>query len=816
MATVEIATAGSTLYLATCNYVTRSTDTPANTWFQPRLKSDVTFDRAVGTVFWGKRPRGSQNFGSIDVVNTDGEFDSLVGSSLRDKAVTIRRGESNDAYSTFAVVATLLVDRIEFVGERLMRVYVKDTSAKLERALQQTMYPATITNQALRGRPRPITIGRCDQIPVQQPDMFGNGHFDLHDGEQFVGIEQLLDQGVGLLEGTAYQRSSKSGIYGFERLNAIAGKQAASVLGAFIIASTPVTDDFTSLSNWTETGGGVAGRDASIVSNELRMQNTAGGADLLLDWNGGAVTATAADYFFYEFDCTSYTSGSLTFRSNSTVVERTISATGRYTGIVRASANWTPRFYALNGSNCDLRIDNFRVRKITPIEQLSDVITYLTVTKSLLSSGDLDATAISALQSAAPYALGFHASEPIQVADVLDQVLQSFGGWWYMSRLGKLTVGRLLAPSGSPAWTFDASKIANMRIEFDGAPGLSNVLLAKRNWSPYGEGELVASLNTPALNSADKDADVALSNSNYSYSATNVGAVRSTPLIAGGRYYVEVTPTTVDGTQQHYLGWGSAAAAIGQYPGQDANSIGFRANGQRYVSASGSAFGSSWSAANKIPMAIDARAAAMGCRQQHHRFYWAIDSTWQNSANPVTETGYITANANVTGWQYVMVGNNVAGTNAGTVNFGQSTFTLAPPDDYWPIAWHRQLTLADYRYKFQSSTSLHASYAHAVSAPTPTGSGDNLREYAGGIPTLLSAMADARTECDRWCAIYASERFFYTFDAFLDSGVSADQVECGDLISVTYARFGLSSKLLRVVGIKGSLLGRKVEITAWG
>lgn len=809
---VEIATSGSTIYVGTHNYVTRAADTPASTFFEARLMQDLSFSRSIGLAFFNTAPRGQQNFGTIDVVNADGNFDSLVGSSLRDKAVTVKRGETGDAYSTFTTVATLVVDRVEFDGEKIVRFYVKDISAKLDRPLQQNTYPTTHPVAALRGRPRPLTVGRCYQVPALQTNATGNGQFDVHEDDDWIGLEQVLDQGATLVEGTGYERSTVTGVYGFERLTAIGGKQVATVLGEFTVTTTHIDEGFTALTNWTETNGGVGGRDASISSNTLSMVNTLGGADLILDWNGGAITTGDEKFFFYEFDCVTFTSGYCEFRSSFTgsSTEKRIDAVGRYTGIIRRSLSMSPRFVALSGSNCSLTIDNFKVKEVSPVEQLSDVVTYLTVTKGPLASGDLNSSAISTLQTDTDYRYGFHAADPVSIASMLDQVCTSIGGAWWINRSGKLTLGRLTAPTGTAVLTFDQSSIKDgMQVQFDQAEGLSNRILAKRNWAPYAESEIVASLNYVQLNSSDKDADVTLSNSNYTYSAANVGSVRDTPALFGDRYYFEVTVGAVGAGTQHYIGVGNSSATITSYPGGTADSVSYRANGQSYTNASGSAYGNTWTAADVIGIAFDSRPAAMGSRGRHFRFYGRKNGTWQNSGNPDTETAFVIMNTNTTGVAYVMIGGNAVETNSGTVNFGQTTFTYTPPADYMAPAWHRQYVLADFRLVYQTSTSMAAAYAAQVAA---VGAGD----AAQGIPTLLSRDADAKTECDRWATLYASERFLYTFTALLDAGINADQLEPFDVIEVTYPRFGLSAKKLRVVGVEGQMLGRAVQIKAWG
>jgi hypothetical protein len=817
---VEIAIpGGGTIYACTHAYLTRAADTPASTVFENRLVDDVSFDRSVGCVFWGEAPRGAQNFGRIRLVNADGAFDAQVGKSFRDQVVVIKRGETDDAYSTFLTVATLLADSAQ-IDEGYLTITVKDRSARLERPLQTSLYPTTVTNQALRGKPRPITLGTCFQVPLQQPDVFGNGHFDLHDDDQWVGATQVLDQGAPLVEGTGYRRSARSGIYGIERLTAIGGTQAANVQGRFRILSTDVTDDFTTLAAWTETNGGIAGRDASIVSNELRLQNTAGGADLILQLTA-AVTSVEADVWYYEFDCTQWTSGQAEFRRGVGILERTITGVGRYTGIFRSNANYSPVFLALNGSNCDLRIDNLRIRKVALDDRLQDIVPYLCTVKGPLLSGDIDTTAIAQIDTDTGYRYGFHASEPIQIADVLDQLATSIGGWWFIRRTGALTFGRLLAPTGLPVMSFDQNSVKasggiGVRVLFDDAAGLSNVCLAKRNWRVFTEGEVVASLNYLQLNASDRDADVTLSNSNYNYSAANVGAVRSTPGIDGERTYFEIRITAIGAGTQHYVGVGNLVGVNTAVPGSDANSIAYRANGQSFVNGALAAYGTAWAVNDVIQVAVDGRPAAMGANARHYRVYFGRNGTWQNSSNPDTDTGFLVANAGVAGIAHAMVGGNAVETNAGTVNFGQSAFAHTVPAEYYAPAWHRQLVMSDYRFRFRSVTAIAAAYVHADAADALAESADNEREYVGGVPTLLAREADATTEANRWAGLYTVERFFYEFTALLDAGAAVDQLEPGDVISLTWPRFGLSGKLLRVVAVSGALLGREIKIRAWG
>lgn len=815
---------GTTIYFSTHRYRSAAGDTPASLNFRPRLVDQIEFDRSVGCALWGEQPRGKQNFGVIKIANSDGAFDSYVGVSLRDAAVVIKRGYSTAAYSTFSTVANLIVDKAEFTNELILALYVTDISALLERSLQDDVYPITISNSSLVNTPRPITFGRCYQVPLSQPETIGNGHFDFHDNKNFVGVEQLLDTGITLIESVGYKRSSKSGIFGIERLSAIQSAQAATVLGAFKIISTEITENFASLASWTETNGGAANRDATISSNQLRLTNTAGGSDLSLAWSASTPTGTDATYWFYEFSCTNWVSGYAQLRFGAgAIIQEVIDKAGSYAGIIRLSGNAVPAFYAISGSNCDLYIDNFRLRKVTPMETLLDAIKFV-ATNDTTTGGhgpltllQIDSSAITALETAAPYSLGFHINQPIQIADVLDQIMTSFTGWWYVNRLGLLTVGRLSAPAGSPVFSFDENSIeSGMAIALDQAKNLSDRALGKKNYFSYDQSEIAGVLRYVQNNNSDKSANVTLSydalTDTYQINNTGTGSVRSTPPFFGDRYYFEIYTDTIN-TDQMYIGMANTGAAITNYPGASAHSIAYRADGDLYVNGSATGFGSSYTGGDTIGVAIDGRSAAYGSKARGFRIYFSVNGLWQVH-NPNISSTFSSSADNAFGVAYAMLGNAESG-NQLRVNYGQNPFFYTQPAEYSSLTSHATNVCAAYRDNYQSSVPLADAYAFARVSETLSGSFSNSQFYLDGIPTLLNKRADLQTECDRWCGIYGSERFFYSFNAFLQAE-DADTLEPGDIISVTYPRYGLSNKLLCVVSVTGRLLDTKVSIVAWG
>jgi len=819
---VEINTTTDTFYFSTHAYYSRVGDMPSATGFEPRLVDDITFDREVGCVVFGTASRGEQSYGVIRISNADGGADASIATVLRNDIVIIKRGLQSAAYSTFTVSATLIVDRVDTTDELVYSIIVTDTTAVLEVSVQTSLYSETVSNQSVRRKPRPITFGRCYQVPYIQPDAYGNGRYDLHDTENWIGVEQVLDAGATLTERNGYRRAITNGVYGIERLTAVQGKQCATVLGAFQRLSLEITEDFASLASWTETNGGIGGRDVSIVSNAARILNTAGGADLSIAWNASTPTGTDAKYWFYEFECTIWVSGYALLRTETTANQCPINGVGRYTGIIRASGNVVPSFVAPNGSNCDLTIDSFRLRVVAPLESLQEAIFYLASNDAAIGGHGplplfrIDDPTIDEITAAGDYKLAFHLQEPTQIADMLDMVMASFTGWWFINRLGLLSFGQLLDPAGSPVLAFDENNISpGMRVELDQAKGLSNRALGKKNWQPYAESELVDSLQYVALNALDKDADVAISAAGFKYTNTAQGSVRSTPIMAGERYYIEVTINTV-GTNLHLVGVASDLFSITQFPGGAASSIAYLSNAARYIDGVSAAFGATYIAGDVIGIAVDGRSRQYGSRSRGDRVWFSKNGVWQGAGDPSAGTAFISSSLNSGALAFGVFGAGATG-NSGTVNFGQSTFAYTPPNDFLAPAWHRGYLMAAYRDAYQSAIAFDAAYtfADASEAPAVTITAGDDQTYLAGIPSLLSRRADLVAECDRRCALYTVPRYIYTFDAFID-GIDADELVPGDLISVTYGKNGLASKLLRVLGVRGSLLNRRVTIKAWG
>jgi len=113
-------------------------------------------------------------------------------------------------------------------------------------------------------------------------------------------------------------------------------------------------------------------------------------------------------------------------------------------------------------------------------------------------AGDLDAASFTALASAAAYVCGEHFAGDTTRLAAIDAILASVGGWIVPTRTGLWQVGRLVAPSGTPAFFFSDTDILALdsRATRDAGAGVPvwRVKLRGARYAPAGAADLAAGL----------------------------------------------------------------------------------------------------------------------------------------------------------------------------------------------------------------------------------------------------------------------------------------------------------------------------------
>jgi hypothetical protein len=120
---------------------------------------------------------------------------------------------------------------------------------------------------------------------------------------------------------------------------------------------------------------------------------------------------------------------------------------------------------------------------------VADIVEHILTTRTILTSGDLDAAAFTAFDALCAQTVGLYLREGGLVASALDALVRAVGGYWTWTRDGLFTLGRLDAPSGTPVLELIADDIAlnGIRIARRILPVKAERFGYRRNWTPQAE-----------------------------------------------------------------------------------------------------------------------------------------------------------------------------------------------------------------------------------------------------------------------------------------------------------------------------------------
>lgn len=122
------------------------------------------------------------------------------------------------------------------------------------------------------------------------------------------------------------------------------------------------------------------------------------------------------------------------------------------------------------------------------VQTAADVLRRLVTMDGVLTDDDLDLPAFTALNLSAPYPVSLYLTDDRPLAAVLDELMQSVGGFWTFTPERRLTVGRLAF--ATPVATVPASHIhALARVATDTPPWRLRLGYG-RTWTVHGEADV--------------------------------------------------------------------------------------------------------------------------------------------------------------------------------------------------------------------------------------------------------------------------------------------------------------------------------------
>ena len=202
--------AQTTLRFATQGYVTGPADTPANTYYDGRVKQPGNIQR---NIFDNRTTFGASKvgYGEVVIVNNDGALDALVGYGFAGFPITIKRGvlARNASVPTWTTVFAGTMDSADFTWSEIS-IKVRDRQQDLTKPIQQTRYGGTnaLPNGLdgvatdLRGKGKPILFGRVLNI---SPPLVNTSRFEYQISDGLIqSVDGVYSNGVALTAGAAY------------------------------------------------------------------------------------------------------------------------------------------------------------------------------------------------------------------------------------------------------------------------------------------------------------------------------------------------------------------------------------------------------------------------------------------------------------------------------------------------------------------------------------------------------------------------------------------------------------------------------------
>lgn len=184
-------------YFSDDGFVTAPDDTPANTYFEPRLVSALNFERQL---FSGGRLSGRSvpGAGTLVLNNADGGIDAMTALAFDGRRVRVLLGGDGFEYDAFALIFDGTADAIEFDDESVT-VRLRDLQSRFETGIDRASYGGTggLDGRAgLKDREKPLTFGRAFHVPavLVEPATLT---YQVHDGP-IEDVDAVYDSGLAL------------------------------------------------------------------------------------------------------------------------------------------------------------------------------------------------------------------------------------------------------------------------------------------------------------------------------------------------------------------------------------------------------------------------------------------------------------------------------------------------------------------------------------------------------------------------------------------------------------------------------------------
>lgn len=177
----------TTRYIASRAYISASSDTPANTYYENRLSDSVQIQENLGM----GNENATMSIGDIDLINNDGGIDSWLSDVFTNRPISIYLGDVSWPKSDFRLVYAGVMQPVDANDPTTITLRMSDKMQRLDSAMSETKLGGSGPNaDALT----PLCFGECHNVtPLLTNE--GTLEYTVHNGP-IESIIEVRDNGI--------------------------------------------------------------------------------------------------------------------------------------------------------------------------------------------------------------------------------------------------------------------------------------------------------------------------------------------------------------------------------------------------------------------------------------------------------------------------------------------------------------------------------------------------------------------------------------------------------------------------------------------
>lgn len=185
-ATPNLGGVGTPVYISNRGFTTKPTDTPANTEYLPLLQGGVKITESASV-----EGNASMSYGTIELENNTGEYDSWLDGVWVNRPVTILFGDIRWGRADFRSVFKGIIADIDSSARNRLNLKLRDRLQLLNNPIQETKLGGLTAN---KDRIFPVLFGECHNFEALLTDP-PNHEYCFHYGFA-EGVIEVRDDGV--------------------------------------------------------------------------------------------------------------------------------------------------------------------------------------------------------------------------------------------------------------------------------------------------------------------------------------------------------------------------------------------------------------------------------------------------------------------------------------------------------------------------------------------------------------------------------------------------------------------------------------------